>query len=154
MSQDLCPLPLGAVSSNSPVNRSSFATTAGELRKLLADLALEGEDRPLALLVDDAELIDDKEGVVGGLLARSQPNLHVIAAGRADALRRAYGHWTQKVRESRCCLLLVPDVDMDGELAGVTLPRIERLAPLPGRGYLAVNGALEGVQVGLPTSAR
>ena len=130
------------------------ATTAGELRKLLADLALEGEDRPLALLVDDAELIDDKEGVVGGLLARSQPNLHVIAAGRADALRRAYGHWTQKVRESRCCLLLVPDVDMDGELAGVTLPRIERLAPLPGRGYLAVNGALEGVQVGLPTSAR
>ncbi len=129
---------------------SGVTTTSGELRKFLADLDLQADGRPLALLIDDADTVDDKDGVVAGLLASTRPDLHLIAAGRADALRRAYGHWTQKVRESRCCLLLVPDVDMDGELAGVTLPRIERLAPLPGRGYLAANGALEGIQVGLP----
>lgn len=129
------------------------ATSSAELRKLLADLALDADDRPLALLIDDADLIDDKDGVLGGLLAKGRPDLHIIAAGRADALRRLYGHWTQKVRESRCCLLLVPNIDLDGELAGVTLPRLERLAPLPGRGYLAVNGTLEGVQVALPVNA-
>jgi uncharacterized protein len=37
MSQDFCPLPLGAVSANSPVNRSSFATTAGERLAILQE---------------------------------------------------------------------------------------------------------------------
>jgi uncharacterized protein len=35
MTELFCPLPLGSVSSNSPVNRSSFATTAGERLTIL-----------------------------------------------------------------------------------------------------------------------
>ncbi|MCL2552895.1 MAG: hypothetical protein FWE75_12230, partial [Actinomycetia bacterium] len=72
---------------------------------------------------------------------------HLVAAGRADALRRTYGHWTQRARDSRCGILLAPDHDLDGDLLGTTLPRHDRLAPLPGRGYLVVDGIAGGVQV-------
>lgn len=37
MSQDFCPLPLGAVSSHSPVNRGRFATSAGERLRILQE---------------------------------------------------------------------------------------------------------------------
>jgi S-DNA-T family DNA segregation ATPase FtsK/SpoIIIE len=124
-----------------------LASDYTELCRLLQDLTAH----PLVLLVDDAEVVDDHDGVLARLLESPQPHLHVVAAGRTDTLRRAYGHWTQKVRESRCGLLLVPDVDMDGDLVGVTLPRVERLPPIPGRGYLASNGTVEVIQVGLPT---
>jgi len=55
------------------------------------------------------------------------------------------------VRDSRSGLLLIPDVDLDGDLFGLTLPRIRRLAPLPGRGYLTGDGAVSGVQVAAPS---
>ena len=35
------------------------------------------------------------------VLARADPGLCVVVAGRADALRAGYGHWTQLVRRSR-----------------------------------------------------
>jgi S-DNA-T family DNA segregation ATPase FtsK/SpoIIIE len=73
----------------------------------------------------------------------------VVAAGRPDGLRRAYGHWTEKLRLSRCGVLLSPDHDLDGDLLGVVLPRAERMAPLPGRGYLVVDGVVDGIQVAL-----
>jgi S-DNA-T family DNA segregation ATPase FtsK/SpoIIIE len=113
--------------------------------------ALEGRaGRPLVVLVDDADTEGDPSGILDRLLGSASAGVHVVAAVRADALRRAYGHWAQRVRDSRCGILLVPDHDLDGDLLGVTLPRHDRMAPLPGRGYLCLNGHVDGFQVALP----
>lgn len=101
------------------------------------------------VLVDDADTVDDPSGVLDSWIALSGPGSHVIAAGRPDGIRRQFGLWTQKVRDSRCGVLLTPDPDLDGELLGVNLPRRGSSLPLPGRGYLVANGSLEEVQVAL-----
>ncbi len=116
--------------------------------------AAERTSGPLVILADDAESIDDPGGVLEGLMKSPDGRVTVVAAGRSDSLRRAFGHWTQQVRESRCGVLLVPDYDLDGDLLGVTLPRLNRLAPVPGRGFLAVSGACEGIQLALPDEGR
>ncbi|MEV4741010.1 FtsK/SpoIIIE domain-containing protein [Streptomyces sp. NPDC049555] len=102
---------------------------------------------PALLLVDDADTVDDTAGVLERWLTTAPAGSHLIAAGRADALRRAYGHWTQPARDSRCGILLMPDHDLDGDLLGTELPRHDRMQPLPGRGYLVVDGVASGVQV-------
>ncbi|MEV5750763.1 FtsK/SpoIIIE domain-containing protein [Actinoallomurus sp. NPDC052308] len=112
------------------------------------DPALEElSGRPLVVLVDDADSVDDPHGVLNRLVSSNVADMHVVAAGRADALRRAYGHWTHSVRDSHCGVLLIPDHDLDGDLLGVGLPRTNRMAATPGRGYLVSDGTLDGVQV-------
>ena len=70
----------------------------------------------------------------------------MIAAGRSADLRTLYSHWTKTVRKARCGVLLQPDVDYDGELLGVTLPRRAPVALTTGRGYACVGGAVRLVQ--------
>ena len=41
--------------------------------------------------------------------------------------------------------------DMAALAAGPFGPRIDRMAPVPGRGYLVANGTVEGIQLALPT---
>jgi S-DNA-T family DNA segregation ATPase FtsK/SpoIIIE len=108
---------------------------------------------PLLVLVDDAETIEDGLGVLDRWLAGAGTARHLVAAGRADGLRRMYGNWTQKVRDGRNGVLLVPDHDLDGDLLGVTLPRTDRMAPVPGRGYHVANGSVDGIQLALPVPA-
>ena len=61
----------------------------------------------------------------------------MIVAGRTDRLGKAFGHWTQTIRESRVGVLLNPDI-LDGDLLGCQLP--SRLgATGVGRGWI-VNG--------------
>ena len=105
-------------------------------------------DRAL-LLVDDADTVTDTLGVLDRFIAK--PGRHVIAAGRNDGVRRQFGQWTQRIREARCGILLVPDHDHDHDLLGTPLPRQHRMAPLPGRGYLVCDGTIEGVQLVLST---
>jgi S-DNA-T family DNA segregation ATPase FtsK/SpoIIIE len=122
-----------------------YAGAGGEASALFATLrAVPG---PVVLFVDDAEGFEDVDEAIGGLLAAGRPDLHVIAAGRSDALRSLYRHWTQTVRRSKNGLLLRPNIDMDGELAGVTLPRRSPVPFVVGRGYLAQNGEMEIVQL-------
>ncbi|MEV4443315.1 FtsK/SpoIIIE domain-containing protein [Streptomyces sp. NPDC049577] len=109
--------------------------------------ALPAPGEPTLLLVDDADTVEDAAGVLERWLTAAGPGSHLIAAGRADALRRSYGHWTQRARDSRCGVLLCPDHDLDGDLLGTELPRHDRMRPLPGRGYLVVDGLASGVQV-------
>ncbi len=73
--------------------------------------------------------------------------LTVVAAGRVDALRSAYGHWTQVLRRQRRGLLLRPTSDLDGDVLGVTLPRREAVPAAPGRGYLVADGRCALVQL-------
>ncbi|MGH3415774.1 MAG: FtsK/SpoIIIE domain-containing protein, partial [Actinocrinis sp.] len=102
------------------------------------------------LLVDDADTVPDTFGVLDRWITKSGAGRHLIAAGRNDGVRRQYGMWTQKVRDGRCGVLLVPDHELDGDLLGAALPRQHRMAPVPGRGYLVSDGALDGVQLALP----
>lgn len=86
------------------------------------------------LVIDDAERVDDPTGVLAALVTDRRPGVLVVAAGRPDALRSAYGHWTGLVRRSRIGLLMAACADVDGDLLGEMLPR--RL-PLPARPGLA-----------------
>jgi S-DNA-T family DNA segregation ATPase FtsK/SpoIIIE len=101
------------------------------------------------LLVDDADSVPDGLGVLDRWIAKAGPGRHVIAAGRNDGVRRQYGLWTQRVREGRCGVLLMPDHDLDSDLLGTALPRQHRMAAMPGRGYLVSDGAIDGVQLAL-----
>ena len=111
------------------------------------DRILEPVEGRALLLVDDADTVPDPLGVLDRWIAKAGPGRHVIAAGRNDGIRRQYGLWTQRVREGRCGVLLVPDHDMDSDLLGTALPRQHRMAPMPGRGYLVSDGAVDGVQL-------
>jgi S-DNA-T family DNA segregation ATPase FtsK/SpoIIIE len=104
----------------------------------------DGRGSHRVLLVDDADLVEDPAGVVGGALAAGWV---VVAAGRADALRSTFGHWTRTLRTGRTGVLLRPDRDLDGDLLGVRLPRRTE-APLdrPGRGYLVDEGIVSQIQ--------
>ena len=111
--------------------------------------ALESAGERALLLVDDADTVTDTFQVLDKFMVK--PGRHVIAAGRNDGVRRQFGQWTQRVREARCGILLVPDHDHDHDLLGTPLPRQHRMSPLPGRGYLICDGTIEGVQLVLAT---
>lgn len=119
-------------------------TDYADLERMLTSIA----GRTL-LLIDDADTVTDTLGVLDRFITRPDAGMHVIAAGRNDGIRRQYGQWTQKVRDGRCGVLLVPDHELDGDLLGVALPRQHRMAPAPGRGYLVSDGGLDGVQLAL-----
>lgn len=119
-----------------------------------ADLAdLVDHRGPLLVLVDDADLLGEHHRALVQLVTERRADRHVVAAGRNDRLRAGYSHWTRELRADGTGLLLVPDLDLDGELTGSRLPRHPSLRLVPGRAWLAGPGAgAEGfVQVALPT---
>ncbi|TCL86414.1 S-DNA-T family DNA segregation ATPase FtsK/SpoIIIE [Curtobacterium sp. PhB142] len=131
----------------SPLASGSFdriAVGPDEVPALLAGLRLERG--PVLLLIDDAERFEDGDQAIATLLTTERPGLCVVAAGRSADLRSLYSHWTRAVRKSRCGVLLQPDVDYDGELLGVTLPRRAPVALTVGRGYAASGGTVRLVQ--------
>ena len=132
----------------SPLRDLNGFTPATALAATLAQLRTA--DGPAVLFIDDAEAFDDTDGAIAGLLSAGRPDLHVIAAGRSDSLRSLYGHWTVTVRRSKTGLLLRPNIDLDGDLLGVTLPRRSPVRLSVGRGYLIHNGDWDIVQVARP----
>ncbi len=130
------------------------AITRAEIAELIA--AIRDFESPVVLLVDDADALDDPDGAISDLLERERPDLHLVIAGRPDALRSLFGHWTQTVRRSKLGLLLKPNLDLDGELLGVALPRRQRVPMQAGRGYLVSNGEvdlIQGARVAVPTES-
>ncbi|MGH2915264.1 MAG: FtsK/SpoIIIE domain-containing protein [Solirubrobacteraceae bacterium] len=121
-------------------------TSADELPELVGQL--RASERMQLLLIDDADTVDDSSRALSELFAAPLPRVHAIVAGRPDALR-SLGHWSVGVRRSRCGLLLMPDVSIDGQILGVTLPR-RPVPPLrPGCGYRVDPGGFELIQVAL-----
>jgi S-DNA-T family DNA segregation ATPase FtsK/SpoIIIE len=129
-----------------------FDRTAGQGGEATAMFAvLRAQQGPVVLFVDDAEQFDDADGAITGLLSAGRPDLHVIAAGRSDILRSSYGHWAKKtLAVSKIGVLIRPNIDLDGELLGATLPRRSPVRMITGRGYAVHNGDVELVQVALP----
>jgi S-DNA-T family DNA segregation ATPase FtsK/SpoIIIE len=118
-----------------------------------AVLAAIAEGRRVMLAVDDAEMVDDVGGRLAAMIAERTSGLTVVAAGRPDALRQSYGHWTLAVRRSRLGLLSSNAQDVDGDLLGATLPRRAMLAPRPGLFHLVEGGNVELVQLAMPDAA-
>ncbi|MGQ0522001.1 MAG: FtsK/SpoIIIE domain-containing protein [Actinomycetota bacterium] len=116
---------------------------AGVGPALEAVLAASG---PQVVLVDDADTVDGAAGAFEALFGARRPDVHVVAAGRADALRTAYGHWVTHVRRSRQGLALRPHLDLDGDLWHTVLPRRGPARYPAGRGYLVYEGSVELVQ--------
>jgi S-DNA-T family DNA segregation ATPase FtsK/SpoIIIE len=129
---------------------SRIVTSVDELGELVAQL--RESERLQMLLIDDADMVDDPTRALSDLFGASRANLHTIVAGRADALR-TLGHWSVGARRSRTGLLLQPDVQIDGPLLGVTLPRRPTPPVRPGCGYRVDPGGFELVQVALPGAA-
>ena len=106
----------------------------------------------LVVLVDDAEQFADNDQAFAGLLSARTSDLLVVAAGRSDDLRSMYSHWTKAIRKARCGVLLQPNVDYDGELLGVNLPRRAPVAVTPGRGYVVSGGIVDFLQAMSPST--
>ncbi len=136
---------------SSPLQRCGAELVVTDAAGLPALGVLRGSRRRAVLLVDDAERVDD-DGTLAALVGAAGCRVHVVAAGRSDVVRSLYGHWTAAVRRARLGVLLQPDVDVDGDLLGAVLPRRQPVAPVPGRGYLVVDGRPELVQLAAPAN--
>ena len=77
----------------------------------------------------------------------------VACAGRPDALRTMYGHWTAVVRRSRLGLLLALGADTDGDLLGEVLPRRTPISARRGLAWLVDAGGRRLVQVAVDQPA-
>lgn len=104
-------------------------------------------------MIDDAERFDDADGAINRLLNANLPDLRVIAAGRADDLRTSYNHWTKTIRRSRCGILLQPNIDYDGDLLSVCLPRRTPVEMTTGRAFAGYGGQVILVQCATATIA-
>lgn len=128
-----------------------FGRDAGRLVQTIVDAVVADEANEigeLVLFVDDlADLVTEIGAPLNELvrLAKTRPVM-IVATGENIPLRRAFDIATQELRSARRGLLLAPDLVVDGDLLGVSLPRLSRPAWPPGRGYLVDRGAMELVQ--------
>jgi DNA segregation ATPase FtsK/SpoIIIE, S-DNA-T family len=121
-------------------------TAPEQIAELVAEL--RAADGLRMLLIDDADAVDDPDRALSDLFAAPLANLHAVVAGRTDALK-SLGHWSVGVRRARTGLLLQPDIQIDGQLLGVTLPRRPPPPVRPGCGYRVDPGGFELMQVAL-----
>lgn len=140
----------GLCSKRSPLQHADLTQVsvgADDIAALVASARIHRGQ--IILLIDDAEQFEDTDKSLEGLLAL--PHVRVFAAGRSDDLRSLYSHWTKTLRKARCGLLLQPNIDYDGDLLGVRLPRKSLVAMTPGRGYVCASGTAALVQAALPS---
>ena len=128
----------------SPLACSPHVHVAADLAEVLA--AVDTAEPPTFVLIDDAETVGDPDGALKALAADGRPGLHIVASGRADRLRTAYGHWTSEIRFSRTGVLLQP-TPLDGDLFTIQLPTRPTLPSIPGRGYLIQNAHPTIIQI-------
>ncbi|GAA0959245.1 FtsK/SpoIIIE domain-containing protein [Actinocorallia libanotica] len=115
--------------------------------------ALTAAEHRFAVLVDDAELIDETElgDAVQALLRSARDGEHaVVLAGTTEDLSRGYRGFIADARKTRTGLLLGVQSPDDGELFGLRLPRNASYAGPPGRGLLILSGTPTPVQAALP----
>ncbi len=101
------------------------------------------------LIVDDSQLVADAGGMLDSAIRESDATTHFVVAGRGDDLKGLYQHWTQSIRKCRTGLILRVSQTMDGDLLGARVPMLRSYDTRPGRGYLALDGDTELVQVPL-----
>ncbi|MEO6885285.1 MAG: FtsK/SpoIIIE domain-containing protein [Jatrophihabitantaceae bacterium] len=115
----------------------------------LANIVLLAPDSPppqlptgrTLLLVDDCEAFSDVAlgETLTAWLKQQADGFAAVVTGRNDDLAVTYRGIGAEMRRAHCAVLLQPTA-LDGELAGVTLPR-RRPTTIPGRGLLIVDPA-------------
>ncbi len=118
------------------------AGSAAGLARVLAAGATRGD--PWFVLVDDVRWCGDDDLLADLVAARA--DLHLVVTGRPDEVRGGFGAWQRTLRTSETGILLQPDLALDGDLLGTTLPRHLRTAIGPGRGFVVNAGEAELVQ--------
>jgi S-DNA-T family DNA segregation ATPase FtsK/SpoIIIE len=110
-----------------------------------ADLAQTLPEEPIALIVDDAELVADAVVLEEFVRRLRDTGSIAIAAGTTDDLQlQRYRGWLNLMRRNRCGLLLNPASRVDGELFELQLPRSTAGGWPPGRALLVLRGAVAG----------
>ena len=113
--------------------------------------ALIAADGPVAVVVDDAELL--AEGAVADVLeglvrtARDEGHVVIAAGSTEDLMLQRYRGWLATMRRGRTGLLLNPTSYVDGEVFDLRLPRSTCGGWPPGRGLLVTRGDTTAVQV-------
>jgi S-DNA-T family DNA segregation ATPase FtsK/SpoIIIE len=134
---------------------TSVATGREEAETFLTGLAelvaaRSAGDDPVVLVVDDGTLLTDGRAATAleTIVGRGRDvEVLVVAAVEASTAHRTFGGWLRELRNEEHGLLLVPQVDVDGDLLGVRLGRTASRAFPPGRGFLVRRGAFDLVQV-------
>lgn len=127
------------------------ADWVSELRTIDARIRGRAADAgPVLVVIDDGDelLADEVSEILTSLIRRGRDGqLRVLAAIERSAARRVFGGWFNEIKKDGRALLLRPDVENDGEIFGLRLPRTSVPVDLPGRGYLVERGRVELVQV-------
>ena len=118
----------------------------------IEELGRRDQASPLVLFIDDADEVSEGPAAYGlEPLAKARDGaMLMVAAAESVALHRSFTGWISELRKHKHGLLLDPDLDLDGDLLGVKLPRRQKQSFPPGRGYLVVRGRIELVQTALP----
>jgi DNA segregation ATPase FtsK/SpoIIIE, S-DNA-T family len=139
-----------AAGEGAAVGPEACAAAAERLATALGAPSTGEAGAPLVILVDDAQEL--AEGAAATPLATlmgagREAGVRIVAAAEAHAVHRLYGGWLRDLRAAQHGLLLLPDVDVDGDLLSVRLPRRSATPLGPGRGYLVQDGTVELMQV-------
>ena len=126
-----------------------------ELARRLADMAStrQGEaPTPWLVVIDDGDELADTGGTtaLAALLRRGRDcGLILLAAAQTHTVHRSFGGWLTDLRKAKHAMLLMPDLELDGELVGARLPKKSSRRFPTGRGYLVRRGEVDYVQVAL-----
>ncbi len=123
-----------------------FAVIRVDRRSPLDPGVLEATETRICVVVDDAHRIEDP-GILGAIAKGEHDHVTIIAAGRADAIRGSYGHWTREVAKARCGIVLASRSDPDGDLLGAQIPRRSLIPARPGLAWLVDGGPLRLAQI-------
>ncbi len=121
---------------------------------LLAGIAEHG---PLAIIMDDAELLNDAPiaaKMVEFLRSARDTGSCLVAAATTEDLAGQFRGFLVDARRSRCGLVLAPSAPAEGELFGVRLSRAVGATVPPGRGLFFQRGKTTPVQVADPGPPR
>ncbi|MFD9204692.1 FtsK/SpoIIIE domain-containing protein [Streptomyces sioyaensis] len=121
-----------------------------ELREAVATASLE---RPIVVLIDDGELLEDcdAEDEFKRLIATgAERGIGIVIAGDEDDVCSGFSGWQVDLKKSKRGLLLSPQDTSSGELIGVRLSRSAVGGPVtPGKGLLHL-GSGEAFTVTVP----
>ena len=121
------------------------------LREIVSAREPGGIHPVVVIVIDDAdELAESMAGMdLEAIVKRGRDvDVRIVAAAETQSVLRAYSGYLRELKKDEQGVLLDPDVDVDGDVFGVRLPRRQGLAFPPGRGYLVRRGVIEGIQVG------
>ena len=122
------------------------------LVELAADVRERGEQAGdvIVVVVDDGEELTEgaSASALGEIIRRGRDaGVLVIAATTANAGHRSFGGWISDIKRARHAMLLIPEVDVDGDLVSVRLPRKSTRRFVPGRGYFISRGDVQYAHV-------